>query len=67
MQLRAMLCELGTPSIPSLFPVPKVQDAFDEEGRPLDDALNRRAARFLDELEWYANALKAARGMGVPY
>jgi NAD(P)H-dependent FMN reductase len=67
MQLRAMLCELGTPSIPSLFPVPKVQDAFDEEGRPLDDALNRRAARFLDELEWYANALKAARRMGVPY
>jgi NAD(P)H-dependent FMN reductase len=67
MQLRAMLCELGTPSIPSLFPVPKVQDAFDEEGRPRDDALNRRAARFLDELEWYANALKAARGVGVPY
>jgi NAD(P)H-dependent FMN reductase len=67
MQLRAMLCELGTPSIPSLFPVPKVQDAFDEEGRPLDDSLDRRAARFLDELEWYANALKAARGNGVPY
>ena len=35
MQLRAMLCELGTPSIPSLFPVPRVQDAFDESGRPL--------------------------------
>jgi hypothetical protein len=29
--------------------------------------LDRRAARFLDELEWYANALKAARGKGVPY
>jgi NAD(P)H-dependent FMN reductase len=66
MQLRAMLCELGTSSIPSLFPVPKVQDAFDEEGRPLDNALERRAGRFLDELEWYANALKAARGAGVP-
>lgn len=67
MQLRAMLCELGTPSIPSLFPVPKVQDAFDEEGRPSDDGYHRRAARFLGELEWYANALKAARGTGVPY
>ena len=33
MQLRAMLCELGTPSIPSLLPVPQVQDAFDEDGR----------------------------------
>ena len=46
MQLRAMLCELGTPSIPSLLPVPKVQDAFDEEGRPRDEAIDRRAAPF---------------------
>ena len=35
MQLRAMLCELGMPSIPSLFPIPKVRAAFDDEGRPL--------------------------------
>ncbi len=67
MQLRAMLCELGTPSIPSLLPVPSVQDAFDDEGRPHDDGYHKRAARFLDELEWYANALKAARAGGVPY
>ena len=67
MQLRAMLCELGTPSIPSLLPVPHVQDAFDENGLPHDEAYPRRAARFLDELEWYANALKAARQAGVPY
>jgi NAD(P)H-dependent FMN reductase len=66
-QLRAMLCELGTPSIPSLLPVPNVQDAFDDEGRPHDEGYHRRAARFLDELEWYANALKAARAGGVPY
>jgi len=67
MQLRAMLCELGTPSIPSLLPVPLVQDAFDGEGRPRDEAYHRRAGRFLDELEWYANALRAARQAGVPY
>src|SRR4051812_23900184 len=67
MQLRAMLCELGTPSIPSLLPVPKVQDAFDEDGRPRDEAYHRRAARFFDELEWYARALKQARAGGVPY
>jgi NAD(P)H-dependent FMN reductase len=67
MQLRAMLCELGTPSIPSLLPVPAVQDAFDDEGRPKDEAYHRRASRFLDELEWYAHALKAARQAGVPY
>jgi NAD(P)H-dependent FMN reductase len=67
MQLRAMLCELGTPSIPSLLPVPRVQDAFDEDGHPRDEAFPGRAARFLDELEWYANALKTARQSGVPY
>lgn len=67
MQLRAMLGELGTPSIPSLLPIPRVQDAFDDEGRPLDDAFRPRAARFLGELEWYANALKVWRQSGVPY
>jgi NAD(P)H-dependent FMN reductase len=67
MQLRAMLCELGTPSIPSLLPVPSVQDAFDDEGRPNDEGYHRRAGRFLDELEWYAKAMKAARAGGVPY
>ena len=60
MQLRAMLCELGTPSIPSLFPIARVQDAFDENGRPNDESYERRVGRFLDELEWYASALKVA-------
>jgi NAD(P)H-dependent FMN reductase len=67
MQLRAMLCELGTPSIPSILPIPQVQDAFDDDGRPRDEAYHRRADRFLTELEWYANALKTARQAGVPY
>jgi len=67
MQLRALLCELGTPSIPSLLPIPRVQDAFDEEGHPRDESYNQRAARFLSELEWYARALKTARLAGVPY
>ena len=39
MQLRAMLSELGTPSIPSLLPVPHVQDSFDENGVPHDKTL----------------------------
>ncbi len=66
-QLRAMLGELGMPSIPSIFPVPRVQNAFDDDGNPNDDAYNQRAQRFLNELEWYAEALKAARAGGVPY
>jgi len=67
MQLRAMLCELGMPSIPSLFPIPKVRAAFDDEGRALDAAIDRRFVRFAAELEWYAAALREGRSTGVPY
>lgn len=67
MQLRATLAELGMPSIPSLYPVPKVGQQFDEHGVPLDDGPKRRVGRFLAEFEWYANALKAARAGGLPY
>ncbi len=59
--LRAMLAEMGMSSIPSVLPIPSVQRAFDEEGRPTDEAYLKRAARFLDELEWYAYALREAR------
>jgi NAD(P)H-dependent FMN reductase len=67
MQMRAMVGELGMPSIPSLFPVPKVMNAFDAEGNALEEIHDRRVVRFLDELEWYATALKNAREGGVPY
>jgi NAD(P)H-dependent FMN reductase len=59
--LRAMLAELGMSSIPSLLPIPKVQDAFAEDGTPRDPTWAGRAKKFLDELEWYAHALRAAR------
>ena len=59
--LRAMLGELGMSSIPSIFPIPKVQDAFREDGSPIEEGHERRIVKFLDELEWYARALKAAR------
>jgi len=67
MQLRAMLCELGMPSISSLFPIPKIQDAFDDSGHPLDSTIERRFSRFASELEWYATALRDGRAKGVPY
>lgn len=65
--LRAMLAELGMPSIPSMLPIPRVQAAFDDAGAPVDAAMERRVKRFLDELEWYAGALGEARRRGTPY
>ena len=59
--LRAILAELGTPSIPSAFPVSQIHNAFDDDGNPKDRAYDERIVKFLDEYEWYANALKHAR------
>ena len=67
MALRMTLSELGMPSIPSIFPVPQVQEAFDEIGNAKKPIFDQRVPRFIAELEWYAEALKAGRERGVPY
>ena len=65
--LRAVLGEVGLVTIPSMLPMPKVSSAFEMDGAVKDEAYEKRAARFLGELCWYARALKAARADGVPY
>ena len=62
-----MLCELGMPSIPTTFPVPKIRTAFDDDGAATDPAFEKRFVRFATELEWYAEALKSQRARGLPY
>jgi len=59
--LRGILAELGTPSIPSAFPISHIHSAFDDDGNAADKAYDERIVKFLDEYEWYANALKHAR------
>jgi hypothetical protein len=59
---------MGMLSIPSLFPIPKVQSAFSQDGTPADaEATAKRFKRFASELEWYAAALQKQRESGVPY
>lgn len=65
--LRAILAELGSPSLPTLFPIPFVQDAFDEKGVPVDEEYNSRVIQFVAEHEWYAKALLEKRKNGTPY
>jgi NAD(P)H-dependent FMN reductase len=67
MQLRMTLAELGMPSIPSLLPVPRIQEALTPEGAPTDPRFEQRSERFFREFEWYAEALRAARTLGVPH
>ncbi len=65
MQLRMTLAELGMPSIPSLLPIPRIQQALAEGHVP--EWLAKAADRFLAEFEWYARALKRQRTGGTPY
>ena len=67
MQLRALLAEVGMPSISSLFPIPSIGKVFSDTGALLDASFARRFERFAGEFEWYAAALRAARERGVPY
>ena len=69
MQLRALLAELGMPSIPSILPVPAVQNALSEDGKALTASLagGRTVTMFFDEFDWYMRALMAEKAKGVPY
>ncbi|SDO24917.1 NAD(P)H-dependent FMN reductase [Methylobacterium phyllostachyos] len=67
MPLRAMLAELGMPSIPSLLPIPRLQKVITAEGAAIEPWLETSTKRFLDELAWYADALRERRQRGTPY
>jgi NAD(P)H-dependent FMN reductase len=66
-QLRLVFAELGAPSISSSFPIPRVHKAFDEGGRLVDEAYDKRVSKFLAEFEWYIEAFKNQRTKGTPY
>jgi NAD(P)H-dependent FMN reductase len=66
-QLRALLTEVGMPTIPSVQPVPAAGNALSAEGVALTQELAERSGRFFDEFEWYMRAMKAERANGLPY
>lgn len=66
MQLRAMLPEVGMPSIPTLQPIPSIGSALSENGVALTQALAEKSGSFFKEFEWYMRAMKAERAKGVP-
>jgi NAD(P)H-dependent FMN reductase len=66
MQLRALLPEVGMPTIPSLQPIPSVGSSLSEEGVALTQELAEKSGKFFDEFDWYMRAMKAERDKGVP-
>lgn len=66
-QARIFLGELGMVTTKTIFGIPNIHSAFDSNGVLQDGSMQSKMKRFLDELEWYANALKEARAKGVPF
>ncbi|OYD93147.1 NADPH-dependent FMN reductase [Nostoc sp. 'Peltigera membranacea cyanobiont' 210A] len=60
-QLRAFLSEMGMPTISSIFAISKIGNSLDEAGISQETALTKRVGQFLDELEWYEEALQRQR------
>jgi NAD(P)H-dependent FMN reductase len=67
MQLRALLAEVGMPSIPSLQPVPSIGKSLSAEGVALTQGLAEKSGKFFDEFDWYMRAMKAERAKGLPH
>ncbi|MBX0331842.1 NAD(P)H-dependent oxidoreductase [Pontibacter sp. HSC-14F20] len=57
--LQFSLWKMRAWTVPAMFPVPKVQDNYDEEGDAADkEATDKRANHFLRELLWCVEAKK---------
>lgn len=55
--LQYTLWKMQAWTVPSLFPVPKIDQVFDENGRPADKAAtDKRAETFIKEMLWCAEA-----------
>jgi NAD(P)H-dependent FMN reductase len=67
MQLRALLAEVGMPSIPSIQPIPTAGQAISKDGYALTQQLGERTGKFFDEFEWYMRAFQAERKKGTAY
>lgn len=59
--LRPILAEMGMPSLPSILAIPSIGKSLDEDGTATEDWIDRSAAKWFDEFEWYATALRAKR------
>ena len=61
--LQFSLWKLQAWTVPAMFPVPKIGEAFDENGVPADAAAwEKRATSFLNELGWCMEARRRMEG-----
>lgn len=57
--IQFVMWKLGACTIPAMFPVPNVEQTFDENGLAYDaEKTNKRAEAFIDEIIWYGEAIQ---------
>jgi NAD(P)H-dependent FMN reductase len=62
-QLQFVLWKMRAWTVPAMFTVPKVTEAFDETGTPADsEGTGKRASAFIDELMWCVEAKEKMNG-----
>lgn len=57
--LQFVLWKIRAFTVPAMFPVAKIQDTFDEKGKPSDahaEGIEKRAKMFMDEFMWCIEA-----------
>ena len=58
--LQFVLWKIGAHTIPAIFPIPKIQDVFDENGKANDpDAMTKRVEPIIDELMYWLQSRPA--------
>ena len=56
--MRLIFAELGAPSIPSDHSLyQEYHEVFDEKGKLIDQRYDKRVVQFLEEFQWYVEAL----------
>jgi NAD(P)H-dependent FMN reductase len=63
-QLRLVTLGFGAFPIPAALPVSRVQESFDAEGNPKEAFYEKNAENFINEVVWFAEAIKAQREKG---
>lgn len=61
MQIRAMTGEIGCISVSNIFGIPKVHEALDADGKPLNDHMKSGLDKLMEQLDWTAWAFKNHR------
>ncbi len=52
--------------IPTILPISKVRESFNDDGTSVDGVYERRSKKFIAEMNWFLEALSLQRKKGLP-